>query len=302
MAAERKVWLNGELIPWENATVHILSHGFSRGSAIFEVFGVHPSPNGPVAFRMDMHFRRFYRTAELLGMEIAQPAEELAQAVKETVRVNGIDHGFVKIVAYYGLEAFATLVPDVKLDMSIFAISLDADLGLDLTKPISACISKWRKNHPASVPVESKSAANYLNGMLARQDAYRRGFDVGLMLDTHGFVAEGSIEAVFIVKNGAIRTPPLGRILASVSRQSVLDTAAVIGLEVVENAIKPEELLEADEIFTSATPFKVVPVGRIEDRILENAPGPVSLKLRQALDEICAGRDERFKNWLQPLE
>ena len=133
MATERKVWLNGELIPWENATVHILSHGFSRGSAIFEVFGVHPSPNGPVAFRMDMHFRRFYRTAELLGMEIAQSAEELAQAVKETVRVNGIDNGFVKIVAYYGLEAFATLVPDVKLDMSIFAISLDADLGLDLS-------------------------------------------------------------------------------------------------------------------------------------------------------------------------
>ena len=302
MAAERKVWLNGEFIAWENATVHILSHGFSRGSAIFEVFGVHPSPNGPVAFRMDLHFRRFYRTAELLGMEIAQSAEELEQAVKETVRVNGIEHGFVKIVAYYGLEGFATLVPDVKLDMSIFAIPLDADLGLDLTKPISACISKWRKIHPDSVPVESKSASNYLNGMLARQDAYRRGFDVGLMLDIQGFVAEGSIEAVFMVKNGAVYTPPLGQILPSVSRQSILDAAEVIGLGVTEQAIKPEELLAADEIFTSATPFKVLPVGRIEDRVLENAPGPVSLKLRQVLDEICAGRDERFKSWLQPLQ
>ena len=301
MAVERKVWLNGEFIGWENATVHILSHGFSRGSAIFEVFGVHPSPNGPVAFRMDLHFRRFYRTAELLGMEIVQSAEELEQAVKETVRVNGIEHGFVKIVAYYGLEGFATLVPDVKLDMSIFAIPLDADLGLDLTKPISACISKWRKIHPDSVPVESKSASNYLNGMLARQDAYRRGFDVGLMLDIQGFVAEGSIEAVFMVKNGALCTPPLGQILPSVSRQSILDAAEVIGLGVAEQAIKPEELLAADEIFTSATPFKVLPVGRIEDRVLENAPGPVSLKLRQALDEICAGRDERFKSWLQPL-
>jgi branched-chain amino acid aminotransferase len=302
MAAERKVWSNGELIAWENATVHILSHALSRGSAIFEVFGVHPSPNGPMAFRMDLHFRRFYRTAELLGMEIAQAPEELVQAVKETVRVNGIDHGFVKIVAYYGLEAFATLVPDVKLDMTIFAIPLDADLGLDLTKPISACISKWRKIHPESVPVECKSASNYLNGMLARQDAYRRGFDVGLMLDTQGFVAEGSIEAVFIAKDGVILTPPLGRILASVSRQSILDTAKVIGFEVTEKAIKAEDLLEADEIFTSATPFKVLPVGRIEDRVLENVPGPISLKLKQALDEICAGHDERFKNWLQPLE
>lgn len=300
MAQQRKVWLNGELIPWENATVHILSHGFSRGSAIFEVFGVHPLAGGPAAFRMDLHIKRFYRTAALLGMEIAQSREDLEKAVAQTVDANHITRGFVKMVAYYGLEAFATLVPDVKLDMSIFAISADADLGLDLSKPIRACISKWRKVHPETVPPEAKAAANYLNGMLARQDAQRRGFDVGLMLDTQGFVAEGSIEAVFMVKHGALMTPPLGRILASVSRQSVLDVARSTAMPVVEAAIRPEELREADELFTSATPFKVLPIGCIDDRTLD-APGPVSRRLMQLLEEIAAGRDKRFEDWLIPL-
>ncbi|UCF90117.1 MAG: aminotransferase class IV [Desulfobacterales bacterium] len=301
MRDQRQVWLNGQLIPWENATVHILSHGFSRGSAIFEVFGIHPLPAGPAAFRLDLHLRRFARTAQLLGMELAQSQEELAQAVAETVRANKMDNGFIKMVAYYGLEAFATLVPGVKLDLSVFAVPASADLGLDLSKPISACISKWRKIHPETVPVAAKAASNYLNGMLARQDALRRGFDVGLMMDTHGFMAEGSIEAFFMAKNGVLLTPPLGRILASVSRQSVLDAARVVGIEAHEKALRPEELLEADEIFTSATPFKVLPVGRIEDRKLDDAPGPVSRGLIQLMDAIVAGRDERFKDWLQPL-
>jgi branched-chain amino acid aminotransferase len=300
MNKKGKVWLNGELIPWEKATVHIMSHGFSRGSAIFEVFGVHPLNDGPAIFRLDLHLKRLFRTAAVLGMEIAQSQKELEKAVSQVVRANRIASGFVKIIAYYGQEAFATLVPDAKLDMSIFALSIEAALGLKGNKPIRACISKWRKTHPETVPPETKAAANYLNGMLARQDAIRRGFDVGLMLDTQGFVAEGSVESVFMVKDGVLMTPPLGRVLASVSRQSVLEVARASGVTAVEAAIRSEDLRGADEIFTSSTTGKVLPVKRLDDRTLK-APGPVSRRLMRDLDLICAGRDDRFKHWLTLL-
>ena len=301
MTDTRKVWVNGDLIPWDQAKVPILSHGFSRGSAIFEVFGVHDMPGGPAIFRLPEHLDRLQRTADLMGMKLAQTKAELEAAVVETVKANNMTQGFIKMVGYYGREAFATLVPDDKLDMSIFAVSNDADLGVDVNKPISACISKWRKTHPECVPVEAKIAANYVNGMLARQDAQQRGFDVGLMLDTQGFLAEGSIESVFLVKNKILMTPPLGRILASVSRRSILEAARAVGIEVNEKTITREEVLEADEIFTSATPFKVLPVNRIDDRPLDPAPGTITLQLHHLMEDICAGRDDRFKDWFQAL-
>ncbi len=300
MVDERKVWINGKLIPWDQATVHILSHGFSRGSAIFEVFGIHKTPQGPAAFRMDDHFKRFKKSAALLGMDLAYSEDEMKAAVAEAVQANNLQEGYIKAVAYYGEEAFATLVPNVPLDLSIFAISMEADLGLEIDKAISACLSKWRKLHASTVPPEAKAAANYLNGMLTRQDAQKRGFDVGLMLDTHGFLAEGSIEAVFLIKDGVLLTPALGRILPSISRRSILEIARASGIETIERAITPDELFSADEIFTSATPYKALPVGRIEDRILD-APGPVTRRLTEIIENVLKGSDDRFKAWFEPV-
>jgi len=301
LAGENKVWINGELIPWEKATVHLMSHALSRGSAIFEVFGVHPRPKGPVAFRMDEHLSRLIRSTKLLGMDLAYSREEMKAGIKETVREAGLTQGFIKIMAYYSEEAFAVLVPDSKLDLGIFAFGAGADLGLDLSKPISACISKWRKIHPASVPVEAKACSNYLNSFLVRQDAIRRGFDVGLTLDTDGFLAEGSIESCFMVKDGVLKTPPAGRILRSISRRSIIEAAPSLGIEVVQAPITLEEFMDADEVFTSATPFKVLPVGRLEDRTLPDAPGPISRKLAGLMNDILSGKNDRFQDWFQDL-
>lgn len=301
MADEKKVWRNGELIPWDQATVHLMSHGFSRGSAVFELFGIHDTPAGPMAYRMDDHFRRLQKTIELLGMELAYSLDDLRDAVVETVKANEMVNGHVKLMGYYSGESLAELVPDEKLDVTIFAIPTGADLGVDPTRTISVCLSKWRKLHPGTVPVEAKVAANYLNSMLARRDAKQRGFDMALMLDTHGFVAEGSIEVFFMVKDSVLKTAPLGRILASVSRQSVIDVARAEGIDVLETPILPEEFLSADEIFASATPFKTLPVGRVEDRILEDAPGEITRRLSGLFEKILAGGDERYKHWFTPV-
>ena len=300
MNSERKVWLNGELISWEKATVPLLSHGFSRGSAIFDVFGIHEGPDGLFAFRMDEHLKRLMKSAELLEMEIAYSTEEIIDAVTETVRANDIGRGLVKILAYWGEEAIIKLVLESKLDVAIFAVPDSEELDMDNTNPISACLSRWRKIHPETVPVAAKSCSNYLNGYLARKDANSRGFDVGLMVGTDGFLAEGSIESVFLVKDGVLKTPPLGRVLSSITRKSILQAVPTIGIPTSEDSILPEELFAADEIFTSHSGVKVSPVARFEDRNLQS-PGPITKQVMELMNNIVNMSDDRFNDWFHAL-
>jgi branched-chain amino acid aminotransferase len=300
MNNESKVWLNGKLIPWSEATVPLLSHGFSRGSAFFEVFGIHVGPEGPMAFRMNQHLKRLMGSSELLEMELAYSTEEIVAAVKTTVAANNLGRGLIKMLAYWGEEAIINLVLDSKLDLAIFAIPRSDDLKLDQSGALSACVSKWRKIHPATVPVAAKACSNYLNGYLVRKDAINRGFDLGIALDTDGFLAEGSIESVFIVKDGVLKTPPLGRILSSITRMSILEAVARIGIPAREGPISAEELSEADEIFTCHTGIKVEPIARLEDREFET-PGPVTMQVMQLMNDIIEFKDERFRDWFQPL-
>jgi branched-chain amino acid aminotransferase len=300
MNNDSKVWLNGNMIPWSEATVPLLSHGFSRGSAFFEVFGIHVGPAGPMAFRMNQHLKRLMGSAELLEMELAYSTEEIVAAVKTTVAANNLGRGLIKMLAYWGEEAIINLVLDSKLDLAIFAIPESRELKLDSAASISACLSKWRKIHPETVPVGAKACSNYLNGYLIRKDANNRGFDMGIALDTDGFLAEGSIESVFIVKDGVLKTPPLGRILSSITRMSILEAVPRIGIPVREGPITAEELFAADEIFTCHTGIKVEPIARFEDRELE-APGPVTKQVKQLMDGIIQFKDERFIDWFQPL-
>lgn len=300
MKDKPKVWLNNRIAPWEDAQVPILSHGFSRGSAVFEVFGTHPVPGAIAAFRMDAHLKRLERTVDLLGMELGFSIPEIVAAVSKLATINKLQRGLVKIVAYWGEEAIIDLVLKSKLDVAIFTISTSEELGLDQAKPISVCISRWRKLHPETIPVQAKACANYLNGYLVRKDANDRGFDLGINLGTDGFVAEGSIESVFIVKDGVLKTPPLGRILASVTRDSIIQAAKRYHIEVQETALVREDLFTADEIFTCHTGIKVLPICRMEDKELK-APGPVTAKVSQLMNDIMASKDSRFEKWFQVL-
>jgi len=300
MADDHLVWFNGKLIPWSKATVPLLSHGFSRASAIFEAFGIHDGPDGPAAFRMDEHLKRLKHSADLLGMEMACTEEEIAAAVAQTVKTNNLGRGIIKIMAYWGEEAVIQLVLESKLDVAIFAIPENEELHLDDTTPISACLSRWRKLHPETAQVTAKACANYLNAYLVRKEAYERGYDVGFLLGTDGFLAEGSTESVFLVKGGVLQTPPLGRILSSISRMSVLEVAPFLDIPVEETALREDALFSADEIFTSHTGVKVSPVNRFEDRDLE-APGPVTGKLMNLMDDILHFRNHQFSHFFQPL-
>jgi branched-chain amino acid aminotransferase len=184
--------------------------------------------------------------------------------------------------------------------VAIFAIPESPELGLDTAKPISACVSKWRKIHPETVPVGAKACSNYLNGYLARKDAKKRGYDVGIMLGTDGFLAEGSIESIFIIKDGVLKTPPLGRVLSSITRLSILQAAPQIGIPIMEIPISADELYAADEIFAAHTGIKVSAVNLFEDQDLQ-APGPVTKQVIEQMENLFHFNDDRFIEWFQPL-
>ena len=292
--------MNGNLIPGNQANVPLLSHSFSRGSAIFEAFGVHQGPNGPVVFRMDQHLKRLKNSADLLGMELKFSIQEIGEAVAETIKANNTGRGLVKIMAYWGEEAVVNMVPDSKLDVAVFSINKNPDLPLDNAEPLKACLSKWRKLDPRTIPVEAKAVGNYLNGYLARKEAKDRGYDLSFMLGTDGFLAEGSIESVFIVRKEILETPKLGNILSSISRMTILEIAQTVGIEVKEKNLRKKNLFEADEIFTSHTGVKVHPVKSFEDREFET-PGPITLQLSKLVDDMLHFRNDQFKYFFQEI-
>ncbi|NNK84316.1 MAG: hypothetical protein HKO91_02035 [Desulfobacterales bacterium] len=300
MTPEMQVWLNDEFIPRSAATVPLLSHSFSRASAIFEIFRIHSSPQGPATFRMTDHLNRLLNSARLLQMELRYSLADIAKAVSETAKKNEIKNGLVKIMVYWSEEMVIGLLPNTNTDIAIFTVPEEDDMHLDSSEPVATCLSKWRKIDPRTVPVEAKACSNYLNAYLARKEAAQRGFDVGIMLDTDDFLAEGSTESLIIIRGEEIQVPPLGRVLASISRLSVLEMAEKMGLQTVQQPLNLEDLQQADEMFLSHTGNKVESVCQFEQKHMQ-APGPITKKLRHQMYRILTFQDEAYIDWMEPL-
>ncbi|HOG18132.1 MAG: Branched-chain-amino-acid aminotransferase [Syntrophaceae bacterium PtaU1.Bin231] len=303
MKEERLVYHNGRFVAWDKATVHIMSHSFGRGSAIFEVIGFHSNPGGRFVFRLDDHVRRLFRTAELLGMRLPEGRRDIRNAILATVRRNPGREGHIKIVAYYPQVSFDVLPPRAKLDLSIFVLPSQGVREIVLRRRgVSACVSKWNRLDPRTVPIEAKAAGQYLNGMLARRDVRGKGYDYAILLDTQGFVAEGSTESVFVVRNGCLMTACLGTVLDSITRKSLLELADAEGIATFEGRIPVSLLDEAEEIFFSSTPIKLLPVRRCGQRVMAGVPGPLTKRLMACVEEILRGNDRRFTSWMVAVD
>ncbi len=304
MLNERLVYVNGGFVKWAEATVHMMSHSFARGSTIFEVISFYATASGPAVFRLHEHIARLEKSAAYLDMELPGAHDDLCRAVAETVRRNRLRQGVVKVVGYYPQFALDIQPPQKRLDIAVFVLDPSQDLdGLEFSfeKGTSAGIARWRKLDPQTIPIEAKAAANYLNGMIARLDVQKRGLADAILLDTQGFIAEGATESVFLVKDGRLLTPSLGTVLDSITRRSILQVACHLGIETFEGRLRPELLFEADEIFFANTPFKVIPVRRIEDREMPEAPGPMQQRLWGILQRIATGEEPGFRDWLYPV-
>lgn len=301
MMKERVVYLDGGYRSWDEANVHIMSHSFGRGSAIFEVIGFHKTEEGPAVFRLDEHVSRFRKSALLLEMEPPLTEGELRDAVLQTVKRSGLDSGIIKMFGFYPEISFKILPQQKRFQVAVFVFSHNEvfdDAQMPANASVTACVSRWRRLDPETVPVEAKVAANYVNGMVARMESRKRGFDYAIQLDTQGFIAEGGTESLFLIRDGALLIPSLGTVLQSITRKSLLDIAEVLGIKTFTGRLSQGALDEADEIFFSSTSTKLLPVRQVETRILNAAPGPVTRKLSSQMEVITAGLEERFKGWL----
>jgi branched-chain amino acid aminotransferase len=304
MLEERWVYRNGSFVKWADATVHMMSHSFARGSTIFEVISFYATASGPAVFRLHEHISRLEKSAAYLDMELPEDHDALCGAVAESVRRNRLPKGVIKMVGYYPQFALDIQPPQKRLDLAVFAMDPSQDLeGLDFSfeNGTTAGIARWRKLDPQTVPIEAKAAANYLNGMIARLDVQKRGLEDAILLDSQGFIAEGATESVFLVKDGRLLTPSLGTVLDSITRRSILQVARHLGIETIEGRLRPELLFQADEIFFANTPFKVIPVRRVEEREMPGAPGPMQRRLWDVLQRIAAGTEPAFADWLYPV-
>jgi branched-chain amino acid aminotransferase len=301
---ERVVYVNGEFVGWKDAQVHMMSHSFARGSTIFEVISFYETPSGPAVFRLKEHIERLVKSAAFLDMRLPLTSDAFFEAVAECVRRNRLKSGIVKIVGFYPQVALDVMPPEEALGIAVFAMDPGRDvagLGFDFGRGTTVGVSRWRKLDPQTVPIEAKAAANYLNGMVARLEARKRGFEDAVMLDTQGFIAEGATESIFLVKDGRLLTPSLGTVLDSITRRSVLEAGAFLGIDTREGRLPREMLFEADEIFFVNTPFKVMPVRRIEDREMPPVPGPVERRLAEFFRRVVSGEEARFAHWLHPV-
>ena len=234
MLSEREVYFNGEFRPWDQATVHIMSHSFGRGSEIFEVIGFHETPAGPAVFRLDEYIARFRKSAELLEMEMPLSQEAFQAAVLQLVKRSGLKSGFLKMHGFYPDISFNVLPPQKRIQVAVCVFSAEEMFGArkDIARiGVSAFISHWRRLDPQTIPIEAKVAGNYINGMVARLESRAKGFDYAVLLDTQGFIAEGGTEALFLVQAGRLMAPALGTVLKSITRKTVLEVAGAMGIE-----------------------------------------------------------------------
>ena len=301
---EGKIWYNGVFVDWKEAKVHVLAHGLHYGSGVFEGIRCYATDKGSFIFRLNEHVDRMYRSAELYKLKIPYPKAEFKTAIKETVRINGLDACYIRPIAFYGYHHLGVNPKGCPVDCAIAAWQWGTYLGEEaLENGIRCTFSSWRRIDPNTLPVTAKATGHYLNSLLAVLDAKERGFDEAIMLDTNGHVAEGPGENIFAVKNATLYTPAVeSSILPGITRDSVIELAQDIGYEVIEQPITKEELLTADEAFFTGTAAEVSPIREIDNvTIGEGKRGEVTGVIQKKFFDVVNAKEERYMGWLEPV-
>lgn len=289
------------MVPYEEAQVHVLTHSLHYGLAVFEGMRCYKAEDGRSAiFRAREHIRRLFESAHILEMPIPYSEEELLKVSADVVRVNRFPECYIRPIAFYGEGEMGLAARGNKTRVAVAAWPWGAYLGAEsLSKGVRLKTSSFVRFHHNSMMSSAKASGHYINSILAGYEARRSGYDEALLLDTEGFVAEGSGENIFIVRNGTVRTPPLASILPGVTRDAVIKILRDLGIAVLEQRFPRDALYIADEAFMTGTAAEVTPVCELDDRrIGAGKPGPLTLKLQQVFQAALHGRDARYRDWL----
>jgi branched-chain amino acid aminotransferase len=299
------IWLNGRLVAWEQAKVHVLTHGLHYGTGVFEGERAYETPLGTAVFRHHDHLERLFKSAELYYMPIPYTLEQLRAATHELILANGLRECYIRPIVYRGYGQMGLYPLDCDVEVAIAVWPWGAYLGEEGKRVgVRAKVASWRRiPHDALIP-HAKACGQYLNSVLAKIEAAKAGYQEAILLDAHGFVCEGTGENVYVVRGGTIATPPQAAgILDGISRKSIIQIARDLGYEVVERDLARAELYLADEVFLTGTAAELVPVREVDDHpVGSGEPGPITRELQRVFDDALHGRDERYLEWLDVVK
>jgi branched-chain amino acid aminotransferase len=295
-----KIWMDGELVDWDEARIHVLTHTLHYGSGVFEGVRAYPTREGPAVFRLTDHIRRLHDSAHLFMMDLPYSIEELVEATKATIRVNKVDSCYIRPIAYLGYGEMGLNPLPCPVQVSIAVWPWGTYLGEEgLANGVRMKVSSWRRIDPNVNPVAAKGTGIYVNSSLAKVEAIKAGYDEAILLNSHGFVAECTGENLFVVRNGRIVTPPLSSgALEGITRDSVITIARDLGIEVVEENLLRSDLYLADEAFLTGTAAEIVPMRSVDDREI-GPPGEITRKIQETYFAAVKGEEDRYKDWLE---
>jgi branched-chain amino acid aminotransferase len=303
------IWHNGELVAWEDAKVHVLTHGLHYGTGVFEGERAYDTPHGTAIFRHTDHLRRLFASAELYYMPIPYTLEELRAATHELIAANGLAECYIRPIVYRGYGQMGLNPLDCEVSVSIAVWPWGAYLGEEAAvQGVRAKVSSWRRISSDSLIPHAKASGQYLNSVLAKIESVKAGYQESILLDANGCVCEGTGENIFVVRDGVVLTPPqTAGILDGISRKSILQVARDLGYEVVERDLARAELYLADEVFMSGTAAELVPVCEIDDhrigeRVHGGGRGPITEAVQKVFVDALHGRDERYREWLDVVK
>ena len=299
------IWQNGEFVAWDDAKVHVLTHGLHYGTGVFEGIRCYETERGPAIFRHLDHLDRLERSAKLYYMDLPYSVEQLRAATRELLARNELRSCYIRPLVFRGYGVMGLNPLEAPVEVAIAMWEWGAYLGDEgKARGIRAKVSSWERISPRSLIPHAKASGQYLNSVLAKIESLKGGYDEAILLDDHGHVCEGSAENVFVVRDGVIVTPPqTASILDGITRRSVLQIARDLGYPTLESDIARAELYLADEVFLSGTGAELVPVREIDDHaIADGKPGEITRVLQQAFDDALHGRSERYLEWLDLLD
>lgn len=294
------IWYDGKLVPWREATTHVLTHTLHYGMGVFEGVRAYETARGPAIFRLEEHTDRLLRSAHILGMKLPYDKATLMEAQKAVVRHNGLKSGYIRPMAFYGAESMGISAKMLTTHVIVAAWPWGAYLGqAALEKGIRVKTSSFSRHHVNVTMCKAKANGNYINSVLAHREAEHDGYDEALLLDVDGFVAEGSGENIFIVRRGKLYTPDLTSALEGITRDTIIQLAAEAGIEVIEKRITRDEVYSADEAFFTGTAAEVTPIRELDNRVIgAGIRGPITEKLQAMYFDCVYGRSERHAAWL----
>ena len=295
-----KIWFNGELVPWHEARVHVLSHALHYGSGVFEGVRAYKTADGPGVFRLTDHLERMERSAKLYYMTIPYSVERLRHATFELLEANDLATAYIRPLAFRGYGEMGLYPMNAPVDVTVAAWPWGAYLGEEgIRHGIRAKVSSIHSLDHTSLARASKATGQYLNSILAKVEVTNSGYDEAIMLNEHGHVAEGSGENIFVVRNGEITTPPISDgVLEGITRDSVLQMARSMDVPVTERTMARSELIVADELFFTGSAAEIVPIREVDDRFI-GEPGPITRRIQDRFREVVEGRDDEFAHWVE---